>query len=157
MNRDLIQLLIRSLEVSLSGQPWFGRSVYELLGEVDKSKVYVKPNHSEHSLIELLYHMNTWADFTLRRLQGDKEHDLTASEELDWREIDPSKHTWEQGIEEFKSIHEKIVALLQTRDDEFLKEIVDYKQYNFRFLVNGLIQHNIYHLGQIAYLNKLLT
>ena len=144
------------MEVTLSGEPWFGRSIYDLLGDVDLSKVYVKPNHAEHSLIELLYHMNTWAEFTLHRIRDDKEQDLAAFENLDWREIEPGVHTWEKGLAEFKSIHEKIIAELQTKNDEFLKENVDYRKYNFRFLLNGLIQHNIYHLGQIAYLRKLL-
>ncbi len=155
MNKE-IQSIIRNIENILSGQPWFGRGVYEILAETDVSKVYTKPNSTEHSLIELLYHMNTWAEFTLKRLEGDKEEDLAAAERKDWREIDPAVHTWEKGVAELKAFHEKIISLLQTKEDAFLKEMVDYRQYNFRFLLNGLIQHNIYHLGQIAYLNKLL-
>jgi len=30
------------------------------------------------------------------------------------------------------------------------------REYNYRFLLNGLMQHNIYHLGQIAFLKNLL-
>lgn len=58
---------------------------------------------------------------------------------------------------EFKSIHKKIAALLNKKDYTFLEEIVDYRKYNYRFLLNGMIEHNIYHLGQIAYLKKLLS
>jgi hypothetical protein len=76
---------------------------------------------------------------------------------LDWREIDPKNHTWEKGVDEFRKIHEKIIAILETKEDSFLKEIVPGREFNFRFMLNGLIQHNIYHLGQIAYLKKLLT
>ena len=157
MNKEWTQSIIRNMEVTLNGEPWFGRSIYEILGEVDVSKVYIKPNHSEHSMIELLYHMITWAEFSLNRIEYDRIHDLEASEKLDWRNIDPNVHTWEKGMTEFKAIHEKIIKLLQTKNDDFLKENVDYRKYNFRFLLNGLIQHNIYHLGQIAYLNKLLA
>ena len=57
---------------------------------------------------------------------------------------------------ELKSIHEKIIALLQLKDDEWLKEKVNFRDFDNRFLLNGLIQHNIYHLGQIAYLKKQL-
>ena len=53
-------------------------------------------------------------------------------------------------------VYQEIIALLHTKDDMFLEEKVDYRNYNFRFLINGLIQHNIYHLGQVAYLKKLL-
>lgn len=155
MNRE-IQSIIRHLENVNNGEPWFGRSVYAILEEVDPSVVYTKPNNAEHSLVELLYHMITWADFTLKRIEKDKKNDLAAAEALDWREIDPKVHTWKKGMAEFKSIHKKIAALLNKKDDTFLKEIVDYRKYNYRFLLNGMIEHNIYHLGQIAYLKKML-
>ncbi len=152
-----VQSIIRNLQNTLSGEPWFGRAVYPILEEVDGSKVYIRPNNSEHSLIELLYHMITWADFTLKRIENDKINDLSGAAELDWREINPKVHTWKKGLAEFKAIHKKIVMLLKKKDDPFLKEKVDYRKYNFRFLLNGLIQHNIYHLGQVAYVKKLLA
>jgi uncharacterized damage-inducible protein DinB len=154
MNKE-IKSIITNLEKVTTGQPWYGRSVYEMLDEIDPAIVYKKPN-KQHSLAELLYHMITWADFTLHRIMGDKEKDMAAFEELDWREIDPTVHTWQKGLAEFKAIHEKIIELLNEKDDEFLKGIVDYRKYNFRFLLNGLIQHNIYHIGQVAYVKKLL-
>ncbi|HWR32341.1 MAG TPA: hypothetical protein VN451_02350 [Chitinophagaceae bacterium] len=58
MNKET-QSIIRNLQNTLSGQPWFGRAVYELLDEIDESKVSIKPNGKEHSLLELLWHMNT--------------------------------------------------------------------------------------------------
>ncbi len=155
MNKET-QSIIKKLETTLSGEPWFGRSVYAILEDVNAKKVYIKPNNTEHSLIELLYHTITWADFTLKRLEKDKINDLAADEELDWRIINPKIHTWKKGLAEFKSIHKKIIALLNKKDDDFLLEIVDYRKYNFRFLLNGMIEHTIYHLGQVAYLNKLL-
>lgn len=155
MNKE-IQSIIRNLENTLAGEPWFGRPVYALMEEIDEGIVYKKPNDNSHSLIELLYHMITWAEFTARRLEGDKKPDVEFAEKMDWREIKPSVHTWKKGLAEFRSIHKKIIALLEKKEDEFLKEKVDYRQYNFRFLLNGLIQHNIYHAGQIAYLKKLL-
>ena len=100
--------------------------------------------------------MNVWAEFTLKRLEKDEKHDMSYFEELDWRKIDPKKHTWKKGLAEFKSIHKKIIAILKKRDDAFLKEIVDYRKYNYRFLLNGMIEHNIYHAGQVAHLKKLL-
>ena len=155
MNNEM-QSIISNLENTLSGAPWYGRPIYELLEEIDTKLVYTKPNKHSHSLIELLYHMNTWAEFTLKRLEQEKEPDMAAFEELDWREIDPKIHTWKKGLASFKSTHKKIIQLLKKKDDQFLEGKVDYRKYNFRFLINGMIQHNIYHIGQIAYLKKLL-
>ena len=155
MNKE-IQSIIRRIENITSGEPWFGRAVYIILEEVDAKKAYTKPDNTEHSMIEILYHMITWAGFTLKRIERDDDMDLAAFEKMDWRIIDPKTHTWKKGLTEFKSIHKKIIQLLNKKDDAFLKEIVDYRNYNFRFLLNGMMEHNIYHLGQIAYLKKLL-
>ena len=155
MNNEL-KSLIRELEISLDGQPWYGRSVYEILNEVKDEEAFKKPTADAHSLIDLLYHMLTWASFTLKRIEKDKINDLAAFEKLDWREIDPQIHGWEIALTEFIATHQHIIALLQTKDDSFLDEKVDYRDYNFRFLIKGLIQHNIYHLGQVAYLKKII-
>jgi uncharacterized damage-inducible protein DinB len=155
MNKE-IQSIIRNLESILDGQPWYGRAVYVMLREVDESTASVKPGANAHSMLELLYHMLTWAEFTLKRIEKDTISDLEAFEKLDWREIDPKIHGWEEGLAAFIACHQHIIALLQTKDDEFLREKVDYRNYNVRFLLNGLAQHNIYHIGQIAYVKKLL-
>ena len=101
MNNE-IQSIISNLENTLNGTPWYGRPVYELLEEIDTKIVYTKPNKHSHSLIELLYHMITWAEFTLKRLEKEKEPDMAAFEELDWREIDPKIHTWKKGLASFQ-------------------------------------------------------
>ena len=156
MNKET-QSIIRNLQNILSGEPWFGRPVYSLLEETDASKVYIKPNANSHSLADLLYHMVTWAAFTLKSLEKTGEEEIRAIEQLDWRTIDPAIHSWEKGLAELKSVHEKIILAIKDKDDEFLSDKVDLRKYNFRFLLNGLIQHNIYHIGQIAYIKKLLT
>jgi uncharacterized damage-inducible protein DinB len=156
MNKE-IQSIIKNLQRVIGGQPWYGRPVYELLGEVKPNKVFEKPGSDGHSMIELLYHMVTWTEFCLRRVQGAKDADPDEVERLDWRKIDPSEHNWEKGLAAFKEANNQIIELLSTKNDDFLKQIVDYREFNFRFLLNGLIQHHIYHIGQIAYIEKFLV
>ena len=156
MNKET-QSIIRRIENVNSGEPWFGRAVFVILEEVDAKKVSIKPNGTEHSMLELLYHMITWADFTLKRLEKNNKMDLSTFEKKDWRELNPKLHSWKKALAEFKAINKKIIALLDKKDDDFLLEIVDYRKYNYRFLLNGMIEHSIYHLGQVAYLNKMLS
>ena len=92
MNKET-QSIIKNFESTLSGQPWFGRAVYEILQEVDESKASINPNGSDHSMIVLLWHMNTWAEFVLGSLENKSEGEMKAIEANDWREIDPKTHT----------------------------------------------------------------
>jgi uncharacterized damage-inducible protein DinB len=154
--RKEVDYFITTMRSVLQGQPWYGQPAMKILQDIDTAKVYDKPNDHSHSLIELLYHMITWSEFTLKRLEKDEEKNMQAFEELDWRKIDTKEHTWEKGVAQFKVTHDLIIETLGTKDDEFLSEKVDYREYNFRFLLHGIIQHDIYHIGQIAYLKKLL-
>jgi uncharacterized damage-inducible protein DinB len=149
--------LASHLEEVIKGEPWFGRAVFTILDEIDESKVFIRPDEREHSLAELLYHMITWASFTEKRLRREKEPDLKAFEKLDWRKLAPATHTWNEGVKEFKEILERVVELTRSMDDDLLDEKVEYRDYDFRTLITGITEHTIYHLGQVAYLNKLLT
>jgi len=155
MNKET-QSIIRNLENTLTGQPWFGRPVFEILKEVDESKVQIKPNGTEHSMIELLWHTNTWAEFCLKQLENASQAEIKKIQTMDWRKIDPKVHGWKKGVDQLKKIHRQIISILKKKDDEFLSEMVKLRTFNYRFMLNGLIQHNIYHLGQIAYLKKML-
>lgn len=155
--RKEIDYFITTIRSILEGEPWYGQSAIKILREIDEANVYKKPTANSHSLIELVYHMINWAEFTLNRLEKDEEKDATFFDKLDWREITREEHTWEKAIAQYKVTHDLIIDLLGTKDDKFLSEKVDARDYNVRFLLHGLIQHDIYHLGQIAYLKKLLS
>ena len=149
-----IENIIESLRETLYGEPWYGRSFFDIAKEIDASKAFIKPN-DQHSLAELLYHMITWSEFTENIFVKEKRS-AKIFDDLDWRNIDQQKNSWEKGLKIFKTINENIIAVLLTKEDSFLDESVAERKYNVRYLLNGLIQHHIYHLGQIAYLKKML-
>ena len=148
--------IVRNMRDLLDGKPWYGRPLFNILDEIHPAVVFKKPNESAHSLIDLAYHMITWASFTLDRLKGIPVNDPDDSEELNWRQIDPLEHTWARALSELRALHEEIIELLQSKDDAILDKMVESRDYDHRHLLNGLIQHDIYHLGQIAYVKKWL-
>ncbi len=141
----------------LNGEPWYGKSFQKLMAEINPDIVYQKLGENSHSLIDLIHHMVTWSDFTKQRLHKDKNIDLTALDASDWRATIASIHTWNNGISEFTASTNAIIEILKTCTDDLLQEKVDYRNYNFNVLLNGLIQHNIYHIGQISFINKALS
>jgi hypothetical protein len=154
MKKETLALAAHLEEVT-TGEPWFGRAIFSLLDEIDESKVFTRPGNREHSLIELLYHMITWASFTEKRIRKEPEPDLKAFEKLDWRKISPDTHKWKDGVRELRTIFESIISLIREKEDHFLDETVEYRKYDFRYLIIGITEHTIYHMGQIAYLTKM--
>jgi uncharacterized damage-inducible protein DinB len=147
--------IIRNLQRVLNDEPWYGRAVMATLCQAGNGNVYLKPGGKLRSRMELLYHMITWTDFTLAEISGKEKSEIEAIEALDWRTIDPHEHQWAGAVAEFKQKNETLIRLLEEKTDAFLDQPVPFREYTVKFLLEGLIQHHIYHAGQLAYINNL--
>src|SRR5687768_16699566 len=95
-----IAFIISELQTAFAGNPWFGRSIKSLLSEVSLEIGLRKPNEQSHSIAELVYHMVTWKEFTISRLQPQTVKDIHFFEKMDWRELDLSNPTtWTNGLQ----------------------------------------------------------
>lgn len=157
MRKD-IGYLIYQLDDAYKGNPWFGRCLKEIIGEVNLDIALQKPGGDQHSLLELLWHIITWREFTISRLETPPTQNLQYFDENDWRELDHSDNSlWQKGLDKLDETQQELLQLLQQADDSILDKNVEGRKFNFRYLLNGIIQHDIYHLGQIAYVKKLLV
>jgi uncharacterized damage-inducible protein DinB len=156
MTQDIAAIIARMEEV-FTGEPWYGKSVMTIIESIDPYKVYIKPAGHSHTLMDLLYHMLNWEQFTLQQLLDGVNINPEVFQVLDWRDTSAELYTWENGVEELKAIHADIIRILKSADDTLLQQQVSYRDYRMHYLLNGLIDHNIYHSGQLAYLYKLLS
>lgn len=153
-NKEILSI-IHNLQNVWNGEPWFGKPVKEILTSLPENIVFNKPNNASHSAIELVYHLHAWASFCMHRVAKNIDKGLITTEVENWPAVNPSTHNWQQAIEALEKVQQDLITLLATKEDSFLDETVDFRKYNFRFLLTGLAQHTIYHAGQIAYLQKL--
>jgi uncharacterized damage-inducible protein DinB len=156
MNKE-IQYIIKLLQAVYDGTPWYGRNIKEICSEINGTIALRKPNEQQHSIVELLYHMITWREFIISRLQAGNDKTMKYFEENDWRNLDHSDPTlWDKGLKLLEDTQMLLVRLLDNQKDELLNQQVAEREYNYRALLHGIIHHDIYHLGQIAYAKKLL-
>ena len=154
MNTEILQIA-EQIKDSYNGNPWFGKSVKTLLNEVDQTIVFEKPNN-QHSILELLWHMILWREFIINRLRKDYSVTLQYFEQNDWRQLDHNdKNLWKEGLKKIEETQSELIEVLQRQKDDLLLEIVPGKKYKYHQLLYGIIHHDIYHLGQIAYINKM--
>jgi uncharacterized damage-inducible protein DinB len=155
MNTEILRLA-EEMKEAYEGNPWFGRNAKQLLAEVDEAMAFEKLA-SQHSIVELVWHMVTWKAFAINRLRKDTSKPLQAFEAEDWRNLDHNdKSLWPQGLQLLRQTHNELVEVVQQQKDEILVEKVAERDYTYRKLLNGVLQHDIYHLGQIALLKKVL-
>ena len=155
MNNEL-KMYAAQLNENFAGEPWFGRNIQVNLKEINEDIASQKPN-GQHSMLELLYHMINWRLFTINRLEKSSAT-VKSFEENDWQVLDhQDKSLWQKGIEQLNDTQQRLLNLINTMKDEDLQSPVHERDYENRTLINGIIQHDIYHLGQIAYIKKMLS
>ena len=155
MNTEILQIT-EQLKEAYEGEPWFGRSIKSLLKDVDENIAFEKPN-GQHSILELVWHIVIWRVFTINRLRNDEKTNLQYFEENDWQQLNHNDKTlWKRGLKRLEETQSELIESLQKQQGNILNEIVPGRKYNFRKLLYGIIQHDIYHIGQIAYITKLL-
>jgi uncharacterized damage-inducible protein DinB len=98
--------------------------------------------------------MINWKEFAVSRIREIPGYDLDGNH---WRSVKASQVTmWPDGVHRYHEVHNELSVLIEQQKDELLLQTVPDRKYNFRKLLNGIVQHDIYHPGQIAYIQKLL-
>jgi len=140
---------------AFEGDAWHGDSLLELLQGVDAKTAAAHPIKAAHSIWELLLHIAAWDGAALARIGG------TAIELTDKQNFPPvqdaSEPAWRKAIEHAKQTHDDLVKAVAAFPDSRLNEQVPGKKesyYNFFYLFAGIVQHELYHAGQIALLKK---
>jgi hypothetical protein len=67
---------------------------------------------------------------------------------------DTSVAAWQGAIGHYFLVGERMSAAIADFPDARLRETVPGRKYDFYFLFHGIVQHIIYHSGQIAVLRK---
>jgi uncharacterized damage-inducible protein DinB len=135
------------LERTYRGEAWHGPSLLELLSEVDAKTAGAHPLADAHSIAEILAHIVAWQEEATRRLRG-AGRNLPPDE--DW----PEAVDFSAMVERLKASHEALLEAVSELTDEVLDETVKGRGESHYVLLHGIIQHNLYHAGQIALLRK---
>jgi uncharacterized damage-inducible protein DinB len=137
----------------IEGNAWHGLSLFELLKDVDSEKAAQYPVKNVHSIWEIINHIDAWHKAVTRRLNSEV---VQLTDEEDWPAVaDNSNAEWDKTIEElttnYKILKGNIISFPSEKFDEKVPGKTDQ---NFYILLHGIIQHDLYHTGQIAILKK---
>jgi len=141
---------------AFEGNAWHGDSLLELLAGVNAKTAAAKPIPNAHSIWELLLHIAAWDD-VVRRRAGGATAALTDAQNFPPVK-DVSEAAWRQTIEFAKQTHNELIKSVASFPDTRLQEPVPGKlqnYHNFFYMFSGIVQHELYHAGQIALLKKL--
>lgn len=140
---------------AFDGDAWHGDSVLELLAGVDAATAAARPIKNAHSIWELILHIAAWDGAVLRRTGGTP---VTLTDEQNFPPVkDTSETAWRKALDHVKQTHNELVKAVAAFPDSRLQDQVPGKSqnyYNFFYMFSGIVQHELYHAGQIALLKK---
>jgi uncharacterized damage-inducible protein DinB len=142
------------LNRTFDGDAWHGPSVMAALKTVTAEQAAKHPIPNAHSIWELVLHQTYWISVVARGLQGEV---VKVSDAMNFPKVnDPSPAVWTNTVKNLQSAHEHFVQAAQSLDDSKLNEKAIRGNDTNYVVIQGVIQHNIYHAGQIVLLKKLL-
>lgn len=155
MSRVLIENIIRQLHQIQEGSLWFDQYFKDKMDKLSDSEALTRPMPEVHSVAEHVSHILEWRKECLLRFKGQRT-DLMNSPD-DWKDdIELHKIGWANLKKLFYESTVTLITALQNEDDTYLETKFLDTDYNFHYLIEGIIQHDLYHLGQIGITIKLL-
>lgn len=150
-----IEELIREFKTIYNGSPWLGNSIKSVLEGIAPEKALETPLREVNCIAGLVSHMITWRMLLIKRMENDDTYDVNQEESFNYSNYgSTSTEIWNHLLNRLDETQNKIVDLLASQQEDFLNKKVARRTYDFRHLTHGVIQHDIYHMGQIAILKK---
>ncbi len=137
------------LERANRGGAWHGPSIREILNGVDSETASSRPIPSGHTIRELVVHVIAWEREAAARLEGAGSDDLPP--EKDWP---TGPAAWDALLDELDASHDRLMSVIGELDDDALDKPVAGHPATTYHLLHGVIQHNLYHAGQMSILKK---
>jgi hypothetical protein len=73
----------------------------------------------------------------------------------DWPEPGPNEPSaWTAAVESLLRSGDRLAQAIEQFTDERLRDTVPGRDYDFYYLFHGIVQHSLYHGGQIAMLRR---
>ncbi|WP_273446184.1 DinB family protein [Neolewinella agarilytica] len=142
--------LANQFETMFAGKPWYGKGMLESLEAIPEERWQRAVGHQ--SIARLVGHMLMWRRFLIEKLRNNDDFVLQYFSPEEWPEV--SHLSAGELLRELKASQTELLEELEGISELALEEKVPSKyDYTKRTLVNGVLQHDIYHLGQINLLN----
>ena len=149
------------LQRAYEGPAWHGPSLLEVLAGVSASQALAQPISNTHSIWQIVLHIAAWMDAVRERIANGP---VALPADGDWPDImDRSEAGWQATLALLAQKQQALLDTLANLTDEQLKRRLGTEHdpssasgYSAYYNLHGVMQHNLYHTGQIVLLKKLL-
>lgn len=156
MKRRLTENIIQQLKDVQKGKTWYDDNIEKKISQVSENEAFIRPIPEIHSVAELVSHIWVWRMDVIRRLKG-LDSQLTEESSENWKNnVELKEIGWDKLKADLSHSQAELVNFLSNKDDAFLEETKYQDKYPLKFLAEGILHHDLYHLGQIGITIKLI-
>jgi uncharacterized damage-inducible protein DinB len=146
-----IEQFVQRYDQTMSGEAWYGDPVWKILEGIDAKCAAAASVSAAHTIWQLVMHMAFWERIAAGRFSGpvtpDEAGNFPATPVAD-------KGAWEKTLDDFRDSNREFRDAILLLDPGILDTNTPGGQRSFRYELVGVIEHHIYHAGQIALLKK---
>lgn len=136
--------------------PWYGEPLESILSSVTYEEATFLPKGGDRSISHYLTHLIQWRVFCLEKIQSRVEENIELNSAEDWpMTIPTTEEEWAAIKGQYVALTNKLLEAVFRMEDIQLDETVPGKNYTYEFLLEGIIDHDLYHFGQISLLKRL--
>ena len=147
-----IERMVDQLDRAWRGPAWHGPSVQEVLTGIDAAAAARRPIPGGHTIWEITEHIAAWEDIGRRRIEGEI---VNPTDAMDWPSIDEfSAESWQRTRERLAGGHERLRRTIAAFPEDRLDQMRPDGETSWYVLIHGIVQHDLYHAGQIGLLAK---
>jgi uncharacterized damage-inducible protein DinB len=152
-----IKRIYKNVSAVYDGQPWHGDNLVTSLSGISADMAVARPAKLNHSIAEIVCHMTAWRYFAVEKMKGNAAYEVWDTE-LNWQKITTlDEKEWKAIQDDLRKCQHQLLQQIDKMQESMLTATVDGRKYNFRLLLQGIAQHDIYHSGQIAIIRKLVS
>ena len=141
------------MERAFEGDAWHGSSISEVLSNVCAEEAAARSITGAHTIWEIVLHMSVWQRTVRERLQD--RPIVALSEDVDWPPVlEFSDEAWAGAVLELRDEYELLREEALRWSDEDLGQTTEGQRFTVYQMLHGVVQHGLYHAGQIAMLKK---
>ncbi len=130
---------------------WYGPSLAELLAQTSPQLATTPPAPGAHSIAQLLQHLLLWNERV--RNTSDTTPLPAWQAEKEWAEPTIS---WNDLVARWNQSRDLLEERLRNFPVEDLSKQVPGRSYSYETMLDGIVQHTIWHAGQIAMISSVL-
>ena len=130
---------------------WYGPSLAELLARITPEQAVTKPEGGTHSIRELLQHLLLWNERVRKTSETCPMPKWEAEKE--WGE---APVPWNELLERWNKSRDLLEERLRNFPVGDLGKQTPGRTYPYEFLLHGIVQHTIWHSGQIAMVRSMV-